>query len=308
MRDDAGKQVLKDVSRSFYLSLRLLPAAMRESASLGYLLARASDTISDSAASPVHVRMEWLDKFSSAVAGKAEAPRWPVHLLNSVPDVRERRLLECSGDLLMWLDRRPAKEAALVREVVRIITSGQALDLDRFRNATREHPVALPDDAALEDYAWRVAGSVGEFWTKLGLLTMGARFSSTPESYLLEKGIAYGKGLQLVNILRDVFQDLAEGRCYLPVTNPADIGQLAAAHAIWMKKASAWVEDGELYSETLLPRRLRAATVLPALIASETLLSLRNSMPLKPGVRIKVPRITVYRCLFQAFASVRRAS
>ena len=98
---------------------------------------------------------------------------------------------------------------ALVREVLATIASGQTLDLERFAGASRENPVVLDDDAALEDYAWRVAGCVGAFWTKLGFLTLGDRFSKSPEPELLAQGIAYGKGLQLVNILRDLAADLA---------------------------------------------------------------------------------------------------
>ena len=60
---------------------------------------------------------------------------------------------------------------------MKIIVSGQTLDLQRFADASGENPVALQDDAALEDYAWRVAGCVGAFWTKLGFLKGVSQFS-----------------------------------------------------------------------------------------------------------------------------------
>nr|MBR9810877.1 squalene/phytoene synthase family protein [bacterium] len=47
MNGDLSRKVLKDVSRSFYLSLRFLPKGFRAPTSIGYLLARASDTIAD---------------------------------------------------------------------------------------------------------------------------------------------------------------------------------------------------------------------------------------------------------------------
>ena len=155
-------------------------------------------------------------------------------MLNAVADPRERLLLEGTGDLFAWLGRLPAEEAALVREVVAIITGGQRLDLERFAAADGDNPVALEDDAALEDYAWRVAGCVGAFWTKLGFLPMDGRFSDAPEPVLLERGIAYGKGLQLVNILRDLhggsggWQVLSSGRgsarCGAPAGNSPPLG------------------------------------------------------------------------------------
>jgi farnesyl-diphosphate farnesyltransferase len=301
VRNDPGKQVLKGVSRSFYLSLRLLPGPMREAACLGYLLARTSDTLADSATVPTAARRDCLELFGQAIAGTAEPPHWPISLVKALNDPRERRLLEESSRLFRWLDRLPAGEAVLVREVAGLIISGQSLDLQRFATAQRENPVALADDAALEDYAWRVAGCVGAFWTKLGFLTLGERFSSAPAATLLERGGAYGKGLQLVNILRDLPADLAAGRCYLPVADPHDTPRLLDEHGRWVHRARAWVAEGFAYSETLPSRRLRAATVLPAMIARETLERLRGAAWDDLQTRVKVPRARVYLALARAF-------
>ncbi|MES2477167.1 MAG: squalene/phytoene synthase family protein [Verrucomicrobiota bacterium] len=293
-------QVLKGVSRSFYLSLRLLPRPMRGAASLGYLLARASDTLADSATLPCAARLGFLEDFRKAVAGSGKVPRWPVALLNSVPNARERQLLEMASDLVGLVDRLPAGEAKLVRRVVEIIISGQVLDLERFSGATREHPIALPDDAALDDYAWRVAGCVGEFWTELGFLTLGKAFAVSTLADLRERGIAYGKGLQLVNILRDVGEDLAAGRCYLPVGQPFAMTELLDCHARWLERATVWVREGERYAATLRSRRLRAATVLPAWIAQKTLEPLAGMTAERLRQRVKVPRSFVYRAMARA--------
>ena len=294
--------MLKGVSRSFYLTLRLLPAPMRGAASLGYLLARTSDTLADTAAVPLELRVQGLEMFASQLSGEGKPKRWAMALLNAVEDERERHLLEKSADLFAWLGRLPAAESELVREVVGIIISGQKLDLERFAGADAAHPVALADDAALEDYAWRVAGCVGAFWTKLGFLTMGGQFSNAPASSLIERGIAYGKGLQLVNILRDVPADLANGRCYLPVADPHDIGSLMKTHGRWLDRASEWIGEGFTYAETLRSRRLRAATVLPAMIARETLDRLRATEWESLQTRIKVPRSRVYLAMLRALA------
>jgi phytoene/squalene synthetase len=161
VRNRQENPLLKGVSRSFYLSLRFLPKPMRGAASLGYLLARTSDTLADTAALEVEVRRQALVAFRRSLAGSEEAPRWQVSLLNAISDVRERHLLEGSEDLFEWLARLPDGESALVREVVDIIISGQLADIEWFGAATRENPVALADDAALEDYTWRVAGLFG---------------------------------------------------------------------------------------------------------------------------------------------------
>jgi farnesyl-diphosphate farnesyltransferase len=301
VRKDLDQNVLKGVSRSFYLTLRLLPAPMRDAANLGYLLARTSDTLADSAAIPVADRLRGLDEFGRAVALDGDAPCWPSGVMEAVEDPRERWLLACSAAVFEGLWALPEGEADLVREVLAVIVSGQKLDLVRFGAATAEAPIALPDEAALEDYAWRVAGCVGEFWTRLGFATLGGNFSTAPEAELLRRGRSYGVGLQLVNILRDLPADLATGRCYLPVADPGDREALMLGHAEWVARAFRCVAEGRVYAGTLTTRRLRAATVLPSLIADQTLTQLRNATWETLQTRIKIPRSAVYRALIQAF-------
>jgi farnesyl-diphosphate farnesyltransferase len=301
VRKDLEKNVLKGVSRSFYLSLRLLPAPMRKGAGLGYLLARTSDTLADTAGIPTNARLQCLDEFAQAVADGTDVPRWPAVVLDAVVDPRERWLLECSGAVFKSLEKLPTGEAHVVREVLAVIIGGQKLDLERFGAATGENPVALPDDRALDDYAWRVAGCVGEFWTKLGFETLGTRFSSASQAELLRRGRAYGIGLQLVNILRDLPEDMASGRCYLPVADLRDREALMICHAKWLAQASRCVAEGRVYAATLGSRRLRAASVLPSLIAEKTLALLQDATWETLQTRIKIPRRVVYRVLGEAF-------
>ena len=300
VRNASDNKLLQGVSRSFYLTLRLLPTPMRGAASLAYLLARTSDTLADSTAAPAAARRDCLARLEQALGGAGPPLRWPLAILNAISDPRERRLLECSGCLFSQLDGLPPEEAAVVREVVTIIIGGQRLDLERFAGASGAQPVVLADAAALEDYTWRVAGCVGEFWTKLGLLTLGERFASAPANLLLEKGLAYGKGLQLVNILRDLPADLAVGRCYLPVADPRDITMLLESHAQWLERAWDLVAAGFDYAEMLRARRLRAASVLPAMLARETLQRLRGATWEALQQHIKVPRKRVYLALARA--------
>lgn len=273
---------------------------MRGAASLGYLLARTSDTLADTASLEAGVRRQALQDFRQALAAGRAIPRWPSSLRNAVGDPRERRLLEGAGDLFDWLESLPDGERRLVLEVVDIIISGQIADLDWFGLASRDNPVALPDDGALEDYTWRVAGCVGAFWTKLGFLTVGDRFSRMPCAELESLGIRYGKGLQLVNILRDLPADLADGRCYLPVGDPHDLDGLMRCHAKWVERALEWTADGARYAATLGSRRLRAASGLPAMIAEGTLKRLRGISWHDLQSRVRVSRREVYLSLAKA--------
>jgi len=295
------KQVLKGVSRSFYLSLQMLPGPMRGAASLGYLLARISDTIADAAAASTEMRLNALKQFQQAMEVGSDLPRWPISLLNAILDSRERHLMECTGEVMAWFGQMPMVEAELIRGVVMTIIGGQTLDLERFGNASGDQPVALVDEAELDDYTWRVAGCVGEFWTKLGLTTMGAAFSHAPEDELLRQGIAYGKGLQLVNILRDISADLAVGRCYLPVGNPKDLAALLECHEVWRARATAYLQEGLSYAGKLNSRRLRAASVMPAWIGQMTLDRIRGADWETLESHVKVSRSRIYGSVIRSF-------
>ena len=120
-----------------------------------------------------------------------------------------------------------AADGGLVRSVLTTITGGQELDVRRFANAGRGKITALETAAELDDYA-RIAWPAvwAKFWTKL------CRAHLFPDADLDEKrliadGIRFGKGLQLVNILRDLPADLKNGRCYLPLEKLAAMALLA---------------------------------------------------------------------------------
>src|SRR6266516_5916646 len=63
--------ILRSVSRSFYLSIRFLPAQLREPVALAYLLARTTDTVADTARISGTLRAETLQTLSNAIQGKA---------------------------------------------------------------------------------------------------------------------------------------------------------------------------------------------------------------------------------------------
>jgi farnesyl-diphosphate farnesyltransferase len=159
----------------------------------------------------------------------------------------------------------------------------------------------LKDDAELLDYCYRVAGCVGEFWTKLGFYSEGPNFSREPLAVMMPWAKHFGQALQLVNILRDLPEDLHTGRFYLPHTSSVSIGEdMLVQHRRWLQQARHLLADGILYSDALRGRKLRAATVLPALLADETIDKLVSATWQQLEQRVKVPRSTVFRCLAEA--------
>jgi farnesyl-diphosphate farnesyltransferase len=296
MRAELERDVLKGVSRSFYLSLRLLPAPMRRPAGIAYLLARTSDTIADSAQIPAAERSALLDRMALQISGGQEAGPFPRKLVEAAPDPRERALLDRYREIISAMNGMEPAVLGHVRRVVSIIIGGQKLDLERFGDTVSGEAVPLATEADLDDYTWRVAGCVGEFWTKLGFETLGCGFSKIPPDELAALGIDFGKGLQLVNILRDLPNDLRMGRCYLPANDPTDREEMMRLFRKWLAVASQRMGSGIAYSSGLHSKRLRMASSLPALIGRETIARMDGAGWDELEAGVKIPRSRVY-CL-----------
>jgi farnesyl-diphosphate farnesyltransferase len=293
--------ILRSVSRSFYLSIRFLPRQLREPIALAYLLARTTDTVADTARIPGTVRMEALKMFSDGILGKASRKMVVNQVASFVPlqeNAAERTLLDSLSDCLEWLEQVERADRDDIRAVLEKITHGQMLDLHRFNDTTKVR--ALETAADLDEYTYLVAGCVGEFWTRLCFRHLGD-FASLIQDEMLALGRRYGMGLQLINVLRDAGPDLRAGRCYFPNDELVAIG-LSAAQILsesdrlqpiykrWMDKAQDGLACGMQYSRAIRNRRVRAATVLPALIGARTLALLRQAGASALHQTIKVPR------------------
>jgi farnesyl-diphosphate farnesyltransferase len=303
--------LLRDVSRSFYLTLRVLPASIRPQIGLAYLLARTTDTIADTELVPLEQRLRLLEAFGARIQGSSTAPLDFGELARRQGSPAERVLLEKGEASLSLLHDMPEPDRARIRDVLATITSGQELDLRRFAGASAGRLVALRTDAELEDYTYRVAGCVGEFWTRTCRAHL---FRDQPfdEAFFLAKGVQFGQGLQLVNILRDLSIDLRKGRCYLPgdrlaqaSLTPADLlqpdkeGQLRPMYYHFLDQAEAGLVAGWTYTVALPWRqaRVRLACAWPLLIGIRTLEGLRRANPLDPRQRVKISRSEVRRIL-----------
>jgi farnesyl-diphosphate farnesyltransferase len=107
--------------------------------------------------------------------------------------------------------------------------------------------------------------------------------------------------LQLINVLRDAGSDLRAGRCYFPEDElnavhltPSQIlsepERFQPIYRRWLENASVGLTSGMQYSSAIKNRRVRAATVLPALIGARTLALLDASDPTALQRTVKVPR------------------
>jgi len=312
--------LLKSVSRSFYLSLRMMPKNMGPALGLGYLFCRAADSVSDTELIPLEERPKALQKFKHLFK---IFPFDPDPFENYVDFLRpllpaensaEKSLLKSLPLCAKALKNLSRTNQALVQEVVLGVIRGMEMDLKKFGQGP-DNLKALKSEKELEDYLTAIGGEPGKFWTKLTLLHFSNLGIKNKKKWI-DQGAEFGKGLQMVNILRDLSKDLTLGRCYLPET--------------WLKNYDLAPKDllesenfnlfQPLYEKTIdqtihrlkhgldyirsLPRRsvrLRASVWWPLSIGLQTLQQLQgNRKVLDPKQTIKIKRLSIYLMMMES--------
>ena len=309
--------LLKATSRSFYLTLRVLPRAIRPQISLAYLLARTTDTIADTEILPVAQRLAALQQLRERILGQSSAPLNFGELAEHQGLPAEKLLLKKTETGLALLATLSPVDLPLVRAVLDIITSGQELDLRRFVGSGAGKITALATAAELDDYTYRVAGCVGEFWTKLCRAHLFPH-AKIDDMQFIADGIRFGQGLQLVNILRDLPVDLKNGRCYLPLEKlspvaltpenlllPANAEKFLPVFRAHLDLAAAHLAAGWRYTNTLPfgQFRVRLACAWPVLIGGRTMEKLRAASVADLQRWVKVSRGEVRWILFRSLAA-----
>ncbi len=308
------REILRSVSRSFYLTLAILPANIREQVGLAYLLARAADTLADTELVPRDVRLKHLGLFREWVL----KPQSKSTTVNDIKEVlarvqehaAERVLLERLEDFRGVLESLSSDDQRLIRTVVGTLIQGMQNDLSAFPGRTAEEVTALKTFTDLDQYTYDVAGCVGDYWTRM-MCAHRPAFHGWEVEPMAGMGIRFGKGLQLTNILRDMPADLRRGRCYIPQEmldrvglRPADLlrpevlPKLRPVLTQLLKVALEHLDQGWLYAMAIPRRelRVRLACIWPILFAVQTLrrVSLSPAL-LDPTVILKMTRGEVYR-------------
>ncbi len=316
---DGLRPLLKAVSRSFYLTLAVLPSSLRRSVGLAYLLARAADTIADTRLIPRADRLRHLDLFreeldapaASRLAEMAQALIGP----QRIPGERELllRLPECFSAFhsLLQNDRQR------VRRLLATLTEGMQEDLRAFPGENEDALVALESRADLDRYTYFAAGCVGEFWTEMAMAHRPV-LRAWDATAMRRRGVLFGQGLQMTNVLRDLAQDLRIGRCYLPRQDLAALGliprdlldpaAIARVRPLLQNLLAVTLGDyaeGWAYVMAIPPTegRMRLACTWPLLIGLCTLDRIGQAGDLlDPRVTIKITRPVVYGVLARSAA------
>ncbi len=316
VRPVSQNDLLRATSRSFYLTLRVLPSAIRPQIGLAYLLARTADTIADTEIIPLNQRLDCLQKLRERILAANPASLDLHDVAGKQGAAEEKLLLERIGDSLNALQKFSAQDQKYIRDVLAIITSGQELDLKRFAPPKSAAPgstpiIALETAAELDDYTYRVAGCVGEFWTKICRAHLFPDVRLDLDQFLVN-GVRFGKGLQLLNILRDLPADLKKGRCYLPMAkleefklsphtlmSPANESRFLPLYHEYLDKTEEHLRAGWDYTNALPASqiRVRLACAWPILIGVRTIERLRAAGVIELQQRVKIPRAEIRRIM-----------
>jgi len=316
------QDLLKQVSRSFYLTLRVLPRSVRGPISLAYLLARASDTVTDTPLVQIPRKHQALLQLRESILDACEGRRAAFPDFGDLAEAQdttagrgnpaERALLERFGALLNALRTSAPEDRLKIGKLLDTILHGQESDLLRF--GKQDCLSALGSDAELDLYTYEVAGCVGEFWTAICRAHL---FPAAPldDARLRVDGVRFGKGLQLVNILRDLPKDLRRGRCYLPqdqlanhglipkdLLDPGVMDRFQPLYDFYLRQAEGHLSAGWEYTIALPFRfvRVRLACAWPLLIGISTLRELRFANVLDETRRIKVSRFEIRRLMLRS--------
>ena len=204
-------EALQGVSRTFALTIPQLPDVLCDVVGNAYLLCRITDTIEDEPALSAAQKREFSERFAAIVAGLQEPDSFACELgklLSSSTTESERDLIANTARVIRITRGFNEAQRKVLERCVRIMSRGMA----KFQQKTTLD--GLSDLPHLDQYCYYVAGVVGEMLTEL-FCNYSAEINERREE-LLALSVSFGQGLQMTNILKDIWDDRRRGACWLP--------------------------------------------------------------------------------------------
>ncbi|MCH8977381.1 MAG: phytoene/squalene synthase family protein, partial [Proteobacteria bacterium] len=205
------EHVLQYVSRTFALTIPQLPVDLRRVVSNAYLLCRIADTIEDDNAVDSEQTRRLAELFVQVVAGNVPAEQFSEELyplLSEHTIEEEHDLIKNTDSVIRITHSFNENQRNALERCIRIMAKGMA----DYQDA--ETLDGLKNLAAMDDYCYYVAGVVGEMLTELFCDYSDEINANKAE--LMKLAVSFGQGLQMTNILKDIWDDRARGACWLP--------------------------------------------------------------------------------------------
>jgi len=204
-------QILPGVSRTFALTIPVLPQRLAEVVTNAYLLCRIADTIEDDVGLDNEQKSRFHERFIRVVEGLEPAGPFAAELAPLLSDrvlPAERDLVENTPAVIRVTHGFLPQERDALTRCVRVMCAGMP---EFARNRSLK---GLDDLEEMASYCYYVAGVVGEMLTELFLL-------HCPElerhrERMMQLAVSFGQGLQMTNILKDIWDDRSADACWLP--------------------------------------------------------------------------------------------
>jgi len=204
-------RLLQGVSRTFALTIPVLPAGLREPVSNGYLLCRIIDTIEDDTALNLQQKRDFSNQFTRVVLGEEPAENFARELAKILSDVTtpaEHELIQLTPAVIAITHSFNTQQREALSTCVRVMAEGMLHFQEKDTSA------GLDDMAEMEHYCYVVAGVVGEMLSKL-FCDYSPEIARHKQK-MMALSIRFGQGLQMTNILKDIWDDNKRGACWLP--------------------------------------------------------------------------------------------
>jgi farnesyl-diphosphate farnesyltransferase len=204
-------QILQKVSRSFALTIPQLPDPLRPVVTNAYLLCRIADTIEDESSLTIQQKRFFFGELIKVVSNET-SPEWFAGelspLLSNQTPPGEKELVRNAPSIIHMTRSFTETQRALLKRCVTVMAAG----MERFQKDRNPHGLRHLTD--LDDYCYHVAGVVGELLTEL-FCDYSAEMSKN-KAMLLKLAVSFGQGLQMTNILKDLWEDKERDACWLP--------------------------------------------------------------------------------------------
>jgi len=290
-------EMLRNVSRTFALSIEQLPGLDREAVTVAYLLFRVADCIEDHFLLDAGTKARLLRLWAAVLKNEA-----PVTALTG-----ELARLD-GGDPEVYVAQHAdtvTSDLKSLPETYRRILVSHVYETSLGMARWQEHGPFVHDEAEMDDYMHEVAGRVG--WLLTDVFALRSPAIAGRRDQLMKLGREFGLALQTVNIIRGMPKDFQRGWIFVPETFCKEAGldsvQLfdpahkpAALQVVEMlaAKARRHLNNGIAYIK-LLPRgerSLRLFCIWPLLFAARTLaVSAGNPEVLRSEAKITRPEV-----------------
>ena len=204
-------RILQSVSRTYALTIPVLPEGLRDVVGNAYLLCRIADTIEDEPELSLARKQALWERFVEVVSGRDDAAAFARDLSAALslatPEPEHDLAANTARIVRVTAGFRPRQRTAIER-CIRTMSNGMV----EFQQDTPS--AGLTDIRQLDRYCYFAAGVVGEMLVEL-FCDYSAAVDERREE-LLALATSHAQGLQMANILKDVWDDWANGSCWLP--------------------------------------------------------------------------------------------